>query len=212
MVDNMEQEEIIFEIINVISEQKNIKSRRKNHSIHFGDPTDKSVFILHEGAIAMYRYDDDVLMTFVTEPVILGANIYSESIKYYIKPFTSIRYEILELNEFVRIIDERNLWKEFSLYQMELIQRLIGVYYTLTSVPTKELVINSLIRLRNEPLTIRNKQTAADYIIDKTRLSRSTVMALLSEFKRQGFLRLSKGILVNKDDLMITSENIDNDI
>lgn len=212
MVDNMKQEEIVFDIINVVSDQKNIKSRRKNHSINFGESTDKSVFILHEGAFAMYRYDDDVLMTFVTEPVILGANVYSESIKYYIKPFTSIRYEILELNEFIRIIDERNLWRQFSLYQMKLIQRLMGVYYTLTSVPTKELVVNSLIRLRNEPLSIRNKQTAADYIIDKTRLSRSTVMALLSELKKQGFLRLSKGMLVNEDDLTITSESIDKDL
>ena len=95
---------------------------------------------------------------------------------------------------------------------MKLIQRLMGVYYTLTSVPTKELVVNSLIRLRNEPLSIRNKQTAADYIIDKTRLSRSTVMALLSELKKQGFLRLSKGMLVNEDDLTITSESIDKDL
>ncbi|MNV00769.1 hypothetical protein D3C71_909500 [compost metagenome] len=62
-------------------------------------------------------------------------------------------------------------------------------------------VINCLYQLQAEPEIIRLRRTAADYIVDKSGLSRSTVMKMLAQFKSEGKVLLSKGLLMDVKDL-----------
>ncbi|WP_411509150.1 helix-turn-helix domain-containing protein [Citrobacter gillenii] len=50
--------------------------------------------------------------------------------------------------------------------------------------------------LQQEPEEIRQRISAAQYIRDRTGLSRSTVMDTLARLKRQGAIQLQRGHLV----------------
>ncbi|PLO66279.1 cyclic nucleotide-binding protein, partial [Klebsiella michiganensis] len=53
----------------------------------------------------------------------------------------------------------------------------------------------------NEPEAIKNKITAANYILSRTFLSRSGVMRTLAKLKQLGAIQLHRGILVTMNQL-----------
>ena len=64
-----------------------------------------------------------------------------------------------------------------------------------------EIIVHQLIELNNEPEAIKNKITAANYILSRTFLSRSGVMRTLAKLKQLGAIQLHRGILVTMNQL-----------
>ena len=46
-----------------------------------------------------------------------------------------------------------------------------------------------------EPADLRQSNSAAKYILERTRLSRSTVMKMLSQLKQGGYIDIEDGVL-----------------
>ncbi|MFP2516990.1 helix-turn-helix domain-containing protein [Buttiauxella agrestis] len=190
----------IMELIDAISKEDHIRIRRRNHIISLGNKNSFDAFILHEGVIALHRIDDDVLMCYLNDPVILGLNIHLERELYYIKPCTDIKFETCPVEYALEKIEENNVWRTFALYQMLLIYKLMNNFCNFTSIPTKDIIINCLRLLQKENEVIRQRQTALDYTINRTGLSKSTIMSIFADLRKEGQLKLFKGMLINPTD------------
>jgi hypothetical protein len=58
-----------------------------------------------------------------------------------------------------------------------------------------EIIRTHLFELMNEPASVRNNITAANYIMDHSLLSRSGIMLILSKLKAEGYIHISRGVL-----------------
>lgn len=94
-------------------------------------------------------------------------------------------------------IQEHNLWKPLSQHMMFLFERLYISGEQLSAPTASEIVYTQLNELMCEDPDIRQQITAERYIRDKTELSRSRIMGILSELKKDGHIETQKGILVN---------------
>lgn len=65
----------------------------------------------------------------------------------------------------------------------------------LNSPTAYEILRFQLLELMSEPVEFRENISAAQYIQQKTRLSRSSIMKILSQLKQGGFVRLENGTL-----------------
>lgn len=162
---------------------------------------ERNILIFHHGIISGCRPNDDRLLVNFTAPRIFGINPYFDATLMYFRACTDISYEFLSLTEAEKVINEKNLWKDVSVNHMLTISNMLKYINNMAGVSSYAQVINCLYQLQAEPEIIRLRRTAADYIVDKSGLSRSTVMKMLAEFKAQGKVVLSKGLLMDLKNL-----------
>ncbi|CAM4022368.1 MULTISPECIES: helix-turn-helix domain-containing protein [Lelliottia] len=180
-------------LISHLSRTENIFTKRKNQLITMDGFTEKNILIFHQGIIAGCRPGDDRLLVNFTAPRIFGLNQFIDTTLLYFRACTDISYEFLALSEAEKIINEKNLWETVSINHMLTIANMLKYINNMSGVSSYALVIHCLYQLQAEPDIIRLRRTAADYVVDKSGLSRSTVMKMLAQFKSEGKVVLSKG-------------------
>lgn len=189
--------EKIHHLIGNLSKPENIFSKRKNQLITVDGFSEKTVVIFHQGVISGFRpYDDRVLVNFMA-PRIFGLNAHLDTTMIYFRACTDVQCEFLSYDKAEKIINEKNLWQYVSDNHQVTIANMLKYINSMVGVSTYAQVINCLYQLQAEPDIIRLRQTACDYIVDKSGLSRSTVMKMLSQFKSEGKVILSKGLLMD---------------
>lgn len=188
-------------LIGHLSRQENILTKRKNQLVTMDGFAVKNILIFHQGIIAGCRPNDDRLLVNFTAPRIFGLNNYIDTTLLYFRACTDISYEFRPLPEAQKIINEKNLWESVSVNHMVTVSNMLKYVNNMTGVSSYAQVVNCLYQLQNEPEIIRLRRTAADYIVDKSGLSRSTVMKMLAQFKAEGKITLSKGLLMDVKNL-----------
>ncbi|WP_395756482.1 helix-turn-helix domain-containing protein [Citrobacter amalonaticus] len=93
------------------------------------------------------------------------------------------------------VIAEKNLWQDASYTYMYAIDKLLEAHRTSAGLSTYELIRTNLIALLAEKEELRLAVNASDYIQEKTHLSRSRVMKILSDLRLGGHIEMARGIL-----------------
>ncbi|GHD96637.1 hypothetical protein GCM10011445_36730 [Pseudocitrobacter faecalis] len=119
----------------------------------------------------------------------------------YFRACTDVSYEFLPLAVAEKVIVDKNLWKEVAINHMVTLNQMFRYVNNMAGVSSYAQIINCLYQLQAEPDIIRLRRTAADYIVEKSGLSRSTVMKMLAQLKADGKLLMSKGLLMDVRDL-----------
>lgn len=195
MIDNQKKD--LQKLVDGLSQNSNIFTKRKNQVITTDGFSERNVIIFHHGIISLYRLNDDRLLYNFIAPKIIGLNLYMDATFTYYRACTEVSYEFLPLTAALRIIEEKNLWKEAALNQMAITAQAFKYLNNMTGVSSYALILNCLYQLQAEPDVIRLRRTAADYIVDKSGLSRSTVMKSLAKLRSDGNVILSKGLLMD---------------
>lgn len=188
-------------LIDHLSQQENIFTKRKNQIVTMDGFSERNILIFHHGIISGCRPNDDRLLVNFVAPRIFGLNNIFDTTLLYFRACTDISYEFLPLVEAEAIIHEKNLWQSVAANHMVTIANMLKYVNSMTGVSSYAQVINCLYQLQAEPEIIRLRRTAADYIVDKSGLSRSTVMKMLAQFKAEGKVILSKGLLMDVKNL-----------
>lgn len=188
-------------LIDNISRKENIFTKRKNQIVTMDGFNERNILIFHQGVISGCRPSDDRLLANFTAPRIIGLNLYIDTSLMYFRACTDISYEFMPYAEAEKIFNVKNLWKDVSIHHMFLIANMLKYINNMSGVSSYAQVIHSLYQLQAEPEIIRQRRTAADYIVDKSGLSRSTVMKTLAQFRAEGKIILSKGLLVDVKNL-----------
>lgn len=153
--------------------------------------------VIHEGMLAAYRTRGKLLMKYFQGPMLVGMNALMDmNANFYFKACGEVKYEIIPRNEVLNIIDRERLWKEAALLYMFGIKRLIEINNVSVGLSTYEIIRENIIALINEKDDLRLTVNVCDYIQEKTRLSRSRVMKILSDLRIDGHIDIKRGILI----------------
>lgn len=193
----MKPEEHILFLINAVSQPTRIQIGRIRQIISLNQYAEPMSFILHEGIAALYRGRDNMLLSNVKAPLVIGLNLLNTTNSdIYIQARGSIQYELLKRTDFADAIRTKNLWESLANTYMFNAQKFLEHNFMTSGVPTYEQVCNSLIALMNENDELRLTTNTCDYIQEKTLLSRSGIMKMLSDLKQGGHIDLQRGVLI----------------
>lgn len=95
-----------------------------------------------------------------------------------------------------QLIAETNFWERLAKYVAKVTTNLLNNNIIMTAPSTYEVVKFHLIMLIREPVSVRKTTSAVKYILERTRLSLSTVMKMLAQLKQGGYIQLDDGSLV----------------
>jgi CRP-like cAMP-binding protein len=190
---------ILIDALSPLAEIKQIKGRQ-NLELRINDVL--YCYLVLKGHLGVFRKSDNRMLAVITYPSIMGiAGLVTGKSTIYLKALTpsTVGKVSLEIVQFT--IQECNLWEPLSKHMMLLSERLYVSGEQLTAPTAFQIVCKQLMELMGEDISIRGQITAERYIRDKTELSRSKVMDVLSELKRNGSIELNKGILMNINSL-----------
>ncbi|MBN6045655.1 helix-turn-helix domain-containing protein [Citrobacter sp. ku-bf4] len=154
-------------------------------------------YFVRSGAVSLYRYPDDVLLEVFDAPTVRGYIPLHKEIKseYIIKVLMPSEIAVIDKDKLFSLLTELSLWEAFSRYQMALISSVSEVLYKLSSPNSYDSIRYQIIELMEKPKEIREMITAENYIRCKTRISRSSIMRILSDLKSGGYIVIERGIL-----------------
>ncbi|MGN7896837.1 helix-turn-helix domain-containing protein [Enterobacter sp. 22452] len=179
-----------------LSDTARIRTGRERQLISLDNYDEPMTFLLHSGIVAVYRTRDQLLLKFIQAPMIIGMNdLIDTNAGIYMLACGEIKYEIRPLASTLEIIDTRNLWQEAAYSYMYAIKRLLEAHETSVGLSTYELIRLNLVALMTEKEDIRLNVNACDYIQEKTHLSRSRVMKILSDLKTGDYIEIHRGVL-----------------
>ena len=157
----------------------------------------KMCFFLAQGFCNAKRNRDSLIVARIRAPGAVGLNLFAPDISIlFIQAGNDVEYLYLPLDTVLQHIEEHNLWKDVSYLLMYYAAEFQVYLQTNTSVPTYELVCNHLWVLSQETFEVRATTPAAQFILDRTTLSRSSVMKILSELVRGGHIVVNRGLLI----------------
>ena len=193
----MKPENYIIKLIHELSEPARVRVGRQRQIISLDQHEKPMTFILHSGIVAVYRTRDRLLLKFIEAPMIVGMNnLIDTNAGFYMQACGEIRYEIKPRKSTLETINNRNLWQEAAYSYMYAIKRLLQAHETSVGLSTYELIRLNLVSLMTEKEDVRLSVNACDYIQEKTHLSRSRIMKILSDLKTGNYIKIERGLLM----------------
>jgi CRP-like cAMP-binding protein len=161
-----------------------------------------SVFIVSHGCFSAYRSSDDHHITTLFSPAVFGLvdafSMYYNMMKdigFYIKAETVCYGLIVPIHVLIEKCDEYHLWHDLT--------KIMAHRMMTMSVREDEFVGNNayskirvlLMELRLYPENIRSQINIAEFIQNRTKLSRSRTMGILSRLKEKKYIGINAGKL-----------------
>ncbi|WP_052284939.1 helix-turn-helix domain-containing protein [Kluyvera genomosp. 1] len=154
-------------------------------------------YLLQEGELTLNRHGDGMVLSTEHAPFILGVcNQFYHGDGLYIRAMTPSTVCRLPLERFNLLVEKYALWQDMCRL---LVYTASSVYeqYSITShMSSYEIIKYQLYQLDQEPSQVKRRFTAANYILDRTCLSRSGIMRILGQLRDAGYIRLERGILI----------------
>ncbi|MEB5959751.1 helix-turn-helix domain-containing protein [Enterobacter sichuanensis] len=188
----------IKKIITTISEPSLIRSAKARQIISTNTHQEPMVLVIHDGLLAAYRNSDQLLLSYFQAPLVVGLNeIFDMNNGIVYKVYSDTRYELQPRNEVIAKINNANLWREVAYLLMFGVKRFAEAHQTSAGLSTYELIRINLLSLMEEEEDLRLAINMCDYIQEKTRLSRSRIMKILSDLRDGGYIEIKRGVLLN---------------
>ncbi|MCV2532222.1 helix-turn-helix domain-containing protein [Enterobacter wuhouensis] len=168
--------------------------------IYLKEQNEQQCILLLKGALEVHRLDDDLIVTTINAPSMIGLSVRD----VYVVTAQPCRLATLSLDRAHSLIAEKDLWSTLAMH-LQVINSKLFAYSKRLSAPTAyEMICHQLHELMSEPETFRTSITAERYIREKTHLSRSGVMKILSTLKNDEAIVLNDGRLVEIKHLPIS--------
>lgn len=167
-------------------------------------------FFLTSGNCFVKRNNDSMIIASIEAPSIIGISNFFVTptdimsppheqvvaLDIIIQSRNEIEYLLLPLDECLLHIETHNLWKQLAYNIMFKAMILNNYIQTNTSISTYELICNLLRALNDEDFETRATISAVKYIMERTSLSRSIIMKILSELNTGGYIVINRGLLI----------------
>jgi CRP-like cAMP-binding protein len=151
-------------------------------------------YLIRTGSISVY-HSGGILIGGLPAPAIVGLGEFEAASSLYF--LTNEPCEIAEISrdDIFNIIEKDNLWQNLSVHMRFVSNRLLNYASILNAPSAYEMIRNQLLKLINEPDSLRESITAEKYIRSKTHLSRSGIMRILSALKEGEYIMIENGVL-----------------
>lgn len=188
----------INNIVNHVSPYSDTFQAARGEIINYKTHDLRYCFLLLEGAATLNRRGDGMILSSQEAPFILGvSNQLSSSDNLYVRILEPSRIAQLPLERFNLLIAKYGLWKDFCHLLVFTASTVYEKCTAASSMSSVEIIIFQLKQLMLEPERIRMTTTAANYILNRTYLSRSGIMRILSQLRDTGGIVLQRGVLID---------------
>ncbi|WJV38364.1 helix-turn-helix domain-containing protein [Raoultella terrigena] len=159
-------------------------------------------YLLHSGSVTLNRRGDGMVLNTENAPFILGvSNQHASNGNLYVKVVENAHLSRLSVERFNLLTESYNLWKSLCYLLIYNASRVYAHSTMISQMSSYDLIRFQLKELMDERDEIRKNTTAANYIMNRTYLSRSGVMRILSVLKNEGYITLQRGVLVKLSEL-----------
>lgn len=161
------------------------------------------IIMLSEGIGSICHCENGMHISTLFSPSILGlVDGYSyfydvpSRPKHYIHAETDCRCHFIKIDVFLDITEKNNLWHDIARVLAHRLMIMSMRERELVGVDSYLMVRSLLIELWIYPEEYRNKISVLSFIMKRTGLSRSRVMAILSELKKGEYIEVKAGKLI----------------
>ncbi len=164
--------------------------------LHFSVNNVNMCYILRSGLVKMGRSTDDFVLSSIPTPNIIGITdrVPHES-GLFLETLSDAQIATLTTERAHHIIGQNNAWELLVKHMTAVATNLFKKNVIMTAPSTYDVMKFQLVTLMREPADLRESISTAKYILERTRLSRSTVMKMLSQLKQGGYIEMEDGVL-----------------
>lgn len=153
-------------------------------------------YILQSGLVKIGRRTDDFVISSLPTPNIMGiTNMIPDASGLFLETLSVAKIATLRSERAHEIIAENNAWKLLVGHITKITTNLFKNNVIMTAPTSYDVLKFQLLALMREPDNLRQSTSAAKYILERTRLSRSTVMKMLAQLKQGGYIEMEDGVL-----------------
>jgi len=175
-----------------------VKGRGKNSELFLcNSDNEMIVLLLIEGVIDCHRKIDNLLFASVEAPGILG--LQGSAFRYASYEFTCTQESkilALPLEKAINLIYEHRLLHDLINYQSYLSDYHAQRINILVNRSNYEIICGLIIELDKIPLEKRRKTSLSNYILLRSNLARSGVMAIISALRTGEYIKIENGKLI----------------
>lgn len=129
---------------------------------------------------------------------ILGvSNQLSQTEDLYLRINEDAQMSRMPLERFNLLIESFGLWESLCKVLIYTASRVYEHCTLISQMSSYEIIRFQLLELMNESERIRTSITAANYIKNRTYLSRSGIMRIIADLRDAGYIELNRGILLS---------------
>lgn len=153
-------------------------------------------YIVRSGQIKVHRDADELVIAAIPVPNVCGiSNASAITNTVFLETLSETEIAILTTAEAQQLVAETNAWESLAGHIAKVTTNLYHHNVIMTAPTTYEVVRFQLLTLMQEDTSIRETTSAAKYILERTRVSRSTVMKILAQLRQGNYIELDDGVL-----------------
>lgn len=156
---------------------------------------EKVIYLLHKGYFSYRYHDTGMIISYLYPPLVIGlGNIFSHcSTGYHRAEVPTEVQRVTESNLYRCLENNPLLWQNITVILAYALFRTVAQSALVVPPKAYQVVRNLLIDLNQQPEEIKKTVSAPRYILDRAPLSRSTVMHIISELQRGGYVNTAWG-------------------
>ena len=191
------QSQATFDLIDLLSPHVSFEQIPAHRRLYYSVGGENMCYIILSGSIKVGRDIDGFVVSSMPVPNIAGiTNLLPETTGLYLETLKESEIAILTTTYAQQLIGETNSWQLLVNHIAKVTANLLLTNIIMTAPSTYEVLRFQLMALMNEPASVRESTSAAKYVLERTRLSRSTIMKMLAQLKQGGYIQLDDGILI----------------
>lgn len=187
----------IQNIIDHISPYSTVQHVPRGEILCYKENNINYCYLLLEGSVTLNRRGDGVILNSQHHRFILGvSNLMSSSENLYARTAEPSLLCKMPLERFNLLIEKYALWESYCHLLAYTISSIYEQCTVASQMSSYDIVKFQLEQLILEPSRVRSSVTAANYILDRTFLSRSGIMRILRKLRNDECITLQRGILL----------------
>lgn len=191
------QSQATLDLIDLLSPLVSFEKVPAHRRLYYSIDGLNMCYIIRSGSIKVGLDIDGFVVASMPVPNIAGiANLLTDNIGIYVETQSESEIATMTTLQAQQIIGETQSWELLVNHIAKVTTNLFNNIIIMTAPSTYEVLRFQLLALMREPEHVRNSTSAVKYILERTRLSRSTVMKMLAQLKQGGYIQLDDGILI----------------
>ncbi len=183
-------------LIEHLSPDSHILETNIRDSLSYSADKQKNCFLLHSGNVMLHRKIDGMVLNSESAPYVFGISTqYTDPDYLFIRIHEHSQVSSLPVELANQIVSANNLWRSLAQLLIYTATRVYDHCAKISALSSYEIICYQLYELMYEPEEVRNNITVVSYVMNRTFLSRSTIMKILAQLKTGGYIAMEKGIL-----------------
>lgn len=159
----------------------------------------KLIYVLTAGEVELCNVHNNIILANINHQAVFGlSTMLSKRECYYIRTVSDVKLSYLKLHDFMRLVEEKKLWKDVSL----ILTWYLEIYCFREELNSRTTNSYSIVKPYLEMLWEHNQESLNDisiftFILNRTSVSRSTLNKILKNLSDGGYITVNRGRLVD---------------